>query len=877
MNNNTMNILAILVALSILYNYLQINIFSILIITIGIFVLFCIKYDFKKNPIFFRGLAYVLLLSLAYSVLNTILTDLGISETEYKFLVKAIGDKILTFNHIELSIRDTSSDWSFLNSINNVAVVTSFVLLLLFYIDLLTTTTTTELRRESERLPELFNERKRDLNRIIEVFPAFNVIGVVGDWGTGKTLLTKHLEMVLKDKSWNFIRINALALKLDKVELLVITELEKLLEDNGIISKHAKNLKNALGSSDVVKGIYFSIFSSELYADAIIGLKDDIISNKIKVTIVVEDLDRVNEFQVIDNLFTISNVLQNEYLKFIFEYNYSRLNLLNSKFDREYLDKYVYTEVFVSPVKFSWLLTRLIDKTKYSFIKSEDFNFLNRPVTIADVNTTLNMNFEYEHKLNDQPVRKMEHVLENINAYIHILNKNNIDNINSRAVIVFYILKFFYQETWYKLMGNFTNVIDSFTFKVFNPDNSFKEEITLREILMRVKNYRYMNSLKSKNKMSNLRVLNEYEAYAILSDTRNMLSFCVIGWLKYNVFSVNEGRAYAYADERELKKIAYNEDVNAILRNLMWEGKNSFSDIKLVIDNLYRVVFKDGNINTWAERYNEFLEGYFYSKFPMEQGSERTPFIIGINQLVTLFQCMSMYLGAYRDWNSLIKLLFIELEENKKHNVQVEWQVIIKCLSICNYDSKEIIRLVMTEFNKLDIIFNPKDDKNYWKFLEKIFEGFSIFGGSHFFGFYAQQLSYFDPGLTKRDIDNIISSMLEPVKRFFQEAEEMSSEFAIHNKDNNDNTLFITFLDNNIRRLRLEVQSDGSPSISTTITQQSKPSDKVIQDIREKEYKSLEELIKALKDAINNGEIEYYDAIQIIREWKRNHKKSKER
>ena len=870
MNNNTMNILAIIVALAILYNYLQINIFSILIIAIGIFVLFYIKYDFKKNPIFFRGLVYVLLLSVVYSIFNTILTNLDIPKSEYNFLVKVISDKILTLNNIELSIRDISSNWSFLKSRNNVAVILSLVLLLLFYIDLVTTTTETE--GKPNHLPILFFERKRDLNRLIEVFPAFNVIGVVGDWGTGKTLLTKHLELALKDKSWNFIRINALALKLDKVELLVITELEKLLEDNGIISKHAKNLKNALGSSDVVKGIYFSIFSSELYADAIIGLKDDIVENNIKVTIVVEDLDRVNEFQVIDNLFTISNVLQNDSLKFIFEYNYIRLNLLNRKFDREYLDKYVYTEVFVSPVKFSWLLTRLINKTNHSFIETDGFNFLNYPVTISEVNTTLNMTFEREHKLNDQPVRKMEHLLENINVYLSILNKNNIKDFNSRAVIVFYILKFFYQETWYRLMGNFTNVIDSFTFKVFNIDNSIKEEVTLREILMRVRNYRYINSLKDKDKLPNLKVLSENEAYSILNDNRNMLSFCVIGWLQYNVLSVNEGRTYAYADERELKKLAYNEDVDAILRNLMWGGKNSVADIKLVIDNLNREVFQDKNINNWPGRYSKFLEGYFYSKFPMEQGSERTPFVIGINPIVTLFQCMSMYIGDYRDWYSLIKLLFIEIEDKQKHNIKVAWQDIMKCLSISDYDSAKTVRFVITEFNKLDIVYNPKEDANYWKFLEKIIVYFSSFGASQFFGYYAQQLTYFDPGMRKRDIDGIIENILEPIKLFFKEAEEMSHEINSNDRENRDSILFMTFIENNIHMLQLEMHNDVEPSISCQVIEQVKKSEEALRTIRDKKYESYEDLKKALIEANDCGEIKYYDAISIVRAWKRDNK-----
>ena len=419
MGNNSMYIFAIIVALAFLYNYLQINIFSFIIIAAGIFVLFYIKYDYKKNPTFFRGLSYVLLFSLAYSFGNAIFANFGITDSVSNFIVDIISDKTIPFNHLKVSINNLSLDRGSFKGYNNQATIVSLTFLLLFYID--TLTIVQKPKSKPIPLPELYNERKRDLDRLKEVFSVFNVIGIVGDWGSGKTLLTKHLESELKgseNNSWNFIRINALALKLDKVELLVITELQKLLDNNGIISKHAENLKNALSSSDVIKGIYFSIFSTELYADAIIGLKEDLVDNDLQVAIVVEDLDRVTDFKVIDNLFTISSVLQNDSLKFIFEYNFVRLNVLNDKFDREYLDKYVYTEVFVTPVRFFWLLDRLINKKHYSSITEKDFIFLNMPITILDVNNTLNRNLKDDYLLLDQPVRKVEHLLENINTYI---------------------------------------------------------------------------------------------------------------------------------------------------------------------------------------------------------------------------------------------------------------------------------------------------------------------------------------------------------------------------------------------------------------------------------------------------------------------------
>ena len=770
---------AALIALSLFYKSLQLNLVNISIIVACVFGIAISKYTINKNRHFYKGLIVVVFMILVFA---------------------DFYDRVLSKEHLSISLYECLRLYILqipLNVYFWIVFVVSCLFLLLFHLDVLSSYS---IYNESPRI-DLYNERKRDLNRLCEAFNTFNVIGVVGDWGSGKTLLTKYLEHSkkgVKNGNWCFIRINALALKLDRVELLIVTELEQLLENEGIISIHAKSLKNALSNSSLLNAAYMFVFPSELYAEAIEGLKRDIINNELKVALIIEDLDRVNNFEVIDNLLNISNVLQHDSIKFIFEYNFDKMNMLNVKFDREYLDKYIYSEVFVTPIKLFRLISALLKKSKYNFMKEDDFVFINSKIYIFAVNQTLGVSYSFEYKLEDQPVRKVEHLLKSIEHYINNLEKNNVTHYNKRAIIVFFILKFFEQKTWYNFMGNFTNVPDSFKFNEYDEYGHVKNSFTLRELLI---SDRKDPDEKGK-KTTNFQSANKERAISIITDSRNRVVFRIISWLNYNVLSGSDGRSRTLADEHELRDIAYNEDVDAMLRNLMWEGKSREADILLAIDNLYKTVFLKGDTSEWLDSYETYLQENYLSNFQNEQCSERTPFLMGVDPIVTLFQCMSMYLGKKRDWKFLLELLFKIIGYRNNNQEMLDWKDIMKCLSIVDYKDIDTVRFLMNKYNQLSFKCNLKEDESFWVFLQKIIPWFAIHGEEPFFHMKREQLSFYEPGLQSKHINYIIKDILEPMKEHLEKSINVKSELS-SNEEYKDNHLFYDFVKKNIEMLKI--------------------------------------------------------------------------
>ena len=94
---------------------------------------------------------------------------------------------------------------------------------------------------------ELFEERKEDLKRLEKYLKDFNIVGIDGDWGSGKSFLTDHLEGYIK------IKIDLLACNEDDIQIVVLNELDKLLKNQRIFSSYSPKLKKILRKERFLK------------------------------------------------------------------------------------------------------------------------------------------------------------------------------------------------------------------------------------------------------------------------------------------------------------------------------------------------------------------------------------------------------------------------------------------------------------------------------------------------------------------------------------------------------------------------------------------------------------------------------------------------
>ena len=75
---------------------------------------------------------------------------------------------------------------------------------------------------------DLFVEHKYDLKRLLNYLENFSIIGINGEWGSGKSFLTDHL------KNFILIKIDLLSCNIDEIQTVILNELDKLLKNQGI-------------------------------------------------------------------------------------------------------------------------------------------------------------------------------------------------------------------------------------------------------------------------------------------------------------------------------------------------------------------------------------------------------------------------------------------------------------------------------------------------------------------------------------------------------------------------------------------------------------------------------------------------------------------
>ena len=185
---------------------------------------------------------------------------------------------------------------------------------------------------------KLFRERKEDLQRTKEYLNRFNIMGINGEWGSGKTYLMKYLqnEKDMQDK-YEFVNIYLLSSNLDNLSQILINELEKVLIKYGIYSHYSNSLRKILASNNFIDTLFSSMFlDTNSFTASINGFKNEIRKLDKTLVIVFEDLDRINDANVIKKIFSISENLVGENIKIVYQYDQRNLEMINECFNRNY-------------------------------------------------------------------------------------------------------------------------------------------------------------------------------------------------------------------------------------------------------------------------------------------------------------------------------------------------------------------------------------------------------------------------------------------------------------------------------------------------------------------------------------------------------------
>ena len=546
-----------------------------------------------------------------------------------------------------------------------------------------------------ENTEDLFVERKYDLERLLNYLNNFSIIGINGEWGSGKSFLIDHL------KNFILIKIDLLSCNIDEIQTVILNELDKLLKNQGIFSPFSPKLKKILQQGKLFENISQLFVKNDIsYSEAITGLRNNLRSINKPVVIVYEDLDRVENTTVIKQILDISEKIAGNNIKIL--YQFSETNLFEKGIERTYLEKYIPFILNLTDIPFKSTLSYVLKQEIYQdfLLNEEDFNFLYLPVYLPHFNNINRPLTSMRFELKNISIRKTQLFLNELNQ---VINEKEIYKKNKRVVIIFFLLKHFYYDA-YKKLSSGESILDTFTF------------------LYQDKNDTILNWF----------VYCQNEGISILdlmTTEDNKLSAFIISIFEYNcdIETINNDfEDFINEARNNLKNKNLNEQKNRIIWNLIGNGKSEYTDCEKFINTFYNEVINTPKTE-WFQNFNNFTENLFNRKYKgMEKRDNNTIFRMGIPIMVSLFQANYVTGRTALEWKNLIDFYFLYNDYSK--DLDTITPRLIECLCYCELSDRSFYLYVINKFNNLKVTKNLNSHKSYKRFLLEYLSMFSTLG-----------------------------------------------------------------------------------------------------------------------------------------------------
>ncbi|MEJ6464353.1 ATP-binding protein [Fusobacterium nucleatum] len=531
---------------------------------------------------------------------------------------------------------------------------------------------------------DLFVERKYDLERLLNYLNYFSIIGINGEWGSGKSFLTDHL------KNFILIKIDLLSCNVDEIQTVILNELDKLLKNQGIFSPFSPKLKKILQQGKLFENISQLFVKNDIsYSEAITGLRNNLRSINKPVVIVYEDLDRIENTTVIKQILDISEKIAGDNIKIL--YQFSETNLLDKGIERTYLEKYIPFILNLTDIPFESTLSYVLKQEIYkdSLLNEEDFKFLYLPVYLPHFNNFNNLNHpltSIKFELKNVTIRKTQLFFNELNQ---VINEKEIYKKNKRVVILFFLLKHFYYEA-YKKISSGESLLDTFTFLYQDKNDTILNWVA------------YCHN-------EGINILD------LIATEDNKLSAFIISIFQYNcdIESIGDNfEDFINESRNNIKNKNLNEEKDRIIWSLIANGKSEYTDCEKFINRFYSEVI-DTPKTEWIKNFNKLWDDLYNRKYKdMEKRDNYSIFRLGISSMVSLFQANYVIGRTSSQWIELIDFYFLY---NK--NLDSIAPELIECLCYCELSDRNSYLYIINKFNNLKIVKNLNLHKSYKRFL----------------------------------------------------------------------------------------------------------------------------------------------------------------
>lgn len=674
----------------------------------------------------------------------------------------------------------------------------------------------------------LIEKRELDLKLLEHYVEAFQIIGLNGRWGIGKTFLVNRLKERLKDH-YEFIEVDLLTCNLQEMQSTLINEFEELLYNNRIMPKYANKMKKNISSASFISKIQdllnLVLSNSDSNAEILKGFQQELEKLEKKVIVVYEDIDRINNPDVLREIFAISEKIANGNIKIIYQYDEQELKAL--KFTSDYLEKYIPFKMNITELHFTEILQIELQDIDKSILSVEDFNYL----TIQETRFNILKDFfefgkEFCLSIEFIPIRKVQHMINEI--ILALTQKKKLYSKNKETVISFYVLKHLFTDKYEKINIK-ENLFETFNFSFEN------------------KNYTIIDliALDPEEETTGQLLQN------IFNNKENRVHYSILKLFNYELINPLPFKDTNRFDEVKMKSKHYNEKIDRIVWNLLFEGKSMFTDYEFAIHKMCEDVLSKP-LSNQKKAFEEFWS-YFYhgNKYVLDH---TTIFKFGMDPYLHLFECFKVVDVTEENRLKLIDFYF-ECTNVKTFNLDV-----LKCMNYNPLITKKEYLKVISYLNELDIVCNFEKHPDFLKFLQTYMQALTRFSICHVW-------EYFDD-FSKFDSINVQIDSLEWIKTELVNIKFQHQSFGLP-AIQKDLSIIITFLDKLIEIIQYD------RNVATLLRGESVEINfeanrnhlEVFEKFRNQlnEGSDLTTVLQDLNESYKNSEISLYQITELLR------------
>lgn len=632
----------------------------------------------------------------------------------------------------------------------------------------------------SARQPQLYEERKHDLERIRQYIQEFEILGINAGWGMGKSFLMEHLkEDFLLRKQFAVIQIDLLSCDLDAVELLLVEELEKVFRQESVYPEHSRQLKNLLGKNEWIGLLGELVVGNETGLSASYeGFRRELGKLDRKVLIVFEDIDRILQQDTIQKIFAISEKISCENLHVLFQYD--NQVLAEKGFDRDYLEKYIPYTVNLTEISYEKLVEYQWEELGMEEVPLEREDVSGIGVFLPgqlEAGRILGIDMDFRM---DFPgivsIRKVRFFLSELKMILasseEMSRKENV-----KTVMHVVMMKHFF-HSYYEMLRIGESPLESLTF-VLN-----EQEYTLSEILIKFRKPQQESPEEREQRILHFRELLERK------ENREVWTLLLL--LDYELQMERVERRWediATEPIQNLKAKAKNEKIDRIVWNVLANGTSDLTDIENAVRKLWQEVLqKTGEAREQA--WKQYLDDMFHGRLWKDNG---TVFRIGINSYLTLFQALRIAGASGKQWEAFLEFYFNQYRKETEHPA-ISRELVAGC-NYCDLYERNVFFRVVRFVNSLAVSGNLNGTKSYQLFFKNYLGAIPMLG-------YCQRMEYWMfelPGRVEQNLE-MAESLMEQLKGELEKLRD-KEELTYVKEDYRD---LVRFVEKNQELIRCE-------------------------------------------------------------------------